>query len=127
MALEVQGTVVKVMNEVTGEGKNGPWKKREFVIETQSQYPKKICFEAWGANAETASTLRESDLVKVAFEPESREYMDKWYTGLRAYKIDRATGAAPASSAPAPAAAAFPTAPPDFSATEPTEADDLPF
>jgi hypothetical protein len=34
MALEVNGKLVKVMTQVTGEGAKGPWVKQEFVIET---------------------------------------------------------------------------------------------
>ena len=32
----------------TGEGKNGTWKKQDFVIETDGQYPKKVCLTIWG-------------------------------------------------------------------------------
>ena len=42
--MEVIGKIVKVLPLQTGEGKNGQWKKQEFVIETEGKYPKKIKF-----------------------------------------------------------------------------------
>ena len=32
----------------TGKGKNGDWKKQDFIVETGDTYPKKICISVWG-------------------------------------------------------------------------------
>ncbi len=32
----------------TGSGKNGEWKKQDFIVETGDAYPKKICISVWG-------------------------------------------------------------------------------
>jgi hypothetical protein len=48
MALEITGKVISILTEQTGSGKNGVWVKQDFVIETTEQYPKKVCFSAWG-------------------------------------------------------------------------------
>ena len=48
MALELTGTLIKILPEVTGAGKNGSWVKQEFVLETADQYPKKVCLSLWG-------------------------------------------------------------------------------
>jgi len=47
--MELSGKVIQILPKQTGEGKNGTWEKQEYVIETQGQYPKKVCFSIWGA------------------------------------------------------------------------------
>ena len=89
MALEVSGKVVKVLPKQQGEGRNGPWEKQEFVIETNDQYPKKICFSAWGEKTAEIGNLVEGETVKVSFNLESREYNQKWYTDARMWKIEK--------------------------------------
>lgn len=32
----------------TGSGKNGEWKKQDIIVETDGQYPKKVCISIWG-------------------------------------------------------------------------------
>ncbi|MEI6881122.1 MAG: DUF3127 domain-containing protein, partial [Bacteroidota bacterium] len=91
MALEIQGRIVKILALETGDGKNGtPWQKRGFVIETEDQYPKKICFNAWGDKVQQVNSLKDGDKVKVSFDVSSREYNEKWFTDLRPWKIESA-------------------------------------
>ena len=42
--MEVKGKVIQLLALQTGMGKKGPWKKQEFILETQTQYSKKVCF-----------------------------------------------------------------------------------
>jgi len=86
--MELQGKLVKVLPSVTGEGKNGAWIKQDFILETQEQYPKKICISAWGEKVEALKRLQLGDLLKVGINAESREYNERWYTELRGWKID---------------------------------------
>jgi hypothetical protein len=88
MALEITGKLFKILPEQTGSGKNGNWVKQEFVIETQEQYPKKVCCSAWGDKAATLKGLKPGDMLKVSVNLESREYNERWYTEARAWKID---------------------------------------
>ena len=88
MSLEISGKVLQLLPEQTGEGKNGTWVRRDFVIETAEQYPKKICFSGWGDKAAQVNGLQPGQTVKVSFNPESREFNTKWYTDLRAWKIE---------------------------------------
>jgi hypothetical protein len=105
MALEITGKIVKILPEQTGAGKKGTWVKQEFVIETAEQYPKKICCSAWGDKVEALKSFSMGDTIKVSFNLESREYNERWYTDVRAWKIDSADGssnaAAPRTSSPA--------------------------
>lgn len=89
--LEITGKLVKLLPQVTGQGKNGQWTKQEFVIETTTeQYPKKVCMSAWGEKADALRNVKVGDEVKVSFNIESREYNERWYTDVRAWRIERA-------------------------------------
>ncbi|GAB3883521.1 DUF3127 domain-containing protein [Spirosoma agri] len=139
MALELVGKLIKVLPEVTGQGKNGAWNKQDFVIETlDSQYPKKVCMTAWGEKANDLKQFADGDTLKATFSAESREYNDRWYTELRAFRIEIADGGEGSSAAPAPArsnpapqssrpaAQSQPAAMP-FNTTFDDESNDLPF
>ena len=84
--MEVKGKVSQLLPLTTGMGKKGPWKKQEFILETQGQYPKKICFSIWGEKVDQFN-LAVGDLVNVSVDLESREYNGRWYTEARAWKI----------------------------------------
>lgn len=106
-ALQVKSGV----SQRTGE----QWQSREYVIETQEQYPKKMCFEVFGIDKLKEFNIRNNDLIKVHFDISAREYNGKWYNSIRAWKVEHvnpdgsvvgSTAAAPAPQAQAPAPAA---------------------
>ncbi len=88
MAHELTGKVFQVLPEQTGTGRNGQWSRQDFIVETQEQYPKKVCFSAWGDKVSLLKTFKAEDIVKVSFNIESREFNGRWYTDLRVWKID---------------------------------------
>lgn len=90
--MEIEGKIIQVNPLQTGEGKNGTWKKQEFIIETQSQYPKKVCITAWGDRIDQFGLQQNVD-VKVSIDIESREYNGRWYTDVRAWKVEKAGSA----------------------------------
>ena len=85
--MDIKGRVIQLLALQTGEGKNGTWKKQDFVIETDGQYPKKVCISAWGDKI-NESALQVGNEVNISFDVESREYNGRWYTDLKAWKID---------------------------------------
>ncbi|MDR0605154.1 MAG: DUF3127 domain-containing protein [Bacteroidales bacterium] len=92
MALEIIGKVQQILAPQSGIGRNGAWSKREFIIETLEQYPRKVCMSVWGEKVDTIEQQYPvGTLVKVSINIESREYNGKWYTDVRAWKIDPAT------------------------------------
>lgn len=93
MSMEIKGKIMKVLPELTGEGKNGPWVKRMFVIETEGQYPKKVQISTFGDKLNVA-LIKEGNDVNVFFELDSREFNERWYTDVRAWKIELAGGVA---------------------------------
>lgn len=90
MNLEITGKLLTLLPETSGQGKNGTWTKRDFVIETADQYPKKVCISAWGDKADGLRNVKIGDEIKVQFNIESREYNERWYTDIRAWRIERA-------------------------------------
>jgi hypothetical protein len=88
MAHELTGKVLQVLPEQTGTGRNGQWSRQDFIVETQEQYPKKVCFSAWGDKVSQLKSFKADDTVKVSFNIESREFNGRWYTDLRVWKIE---------------------------------------
>ena len=82
--MEITGKVIKTLPLQSGEGRNGIWKKQEYVIETEGQYPKKICFSLWGDKIEQAR-IAEGEQINLSFDVESREYNGRWYTEVKAW------------------------------------------
>ncbi len=126
--MEVTGKIIVALPEMSGTSRAGNvWKKREYVLETQETYPRKIHFDFFGERADQFP-LNVGDTIKLSFDIESREYNGRWFTSIRGWKSEPATGAP--MSAPAPAVGqAFPEPPsaPAFPASEPSATDDLPF
>jgi hypothetical protein len=87
--MEIQGKITKLLGEQTGTGKNGQWRKREYIIETEDKFPKKICFNLWGERIDQFH-LKEGDRVKIFFDLESREFNGRWYTDVKAWKVESA-------------------------------------
>ncbi len=131
LTMEITGKLIHVLAQQTGEGKNGTWKKQDFVIETDGQYPKKVCLTVWGDKF-NENHLTEGNELLVSFDAESREYNGRWFTDLKAWKIELATGESAATPAPAAYKAATPPAAPqavapEFAVAAEGDKDDLPF
>ncbi|SMO78925.1 DUF3127 domain-containing protein [Fodinibius sediminis] len=92
MDLQIKGTVKKILEEQSGTGKNGPWRKRDFILETGGQYPKKVCITQWGDQIDQANVEEGEELV-AHIDIQSREYKGNWYTDVKAWKIEKGAGA----------------------------------
>ena len=53
--MDISGKIIQLLPAQTGSGKNGQWKKQEFVLETGDTYPKKVCIAVWGDKIDLAS------------------------------------------------------------------------
>ena len=143
--MDIVGKIIQVLPLQEGVSKTGnPWKVQSYVLETQEQYPRKVCFEIFGEERIKNNPCNIDDLVTVSFDIESREFNGRWYTSIRAWRVQQGdqTAAQPAAQAtpqsPAPAAAhAAPQAAPAqpapaantqvFDASADDESGDLPF
>lgn len=117
--MQLTAKLIQLLPIQTGQGKNGPWKKQDIIVETTaSQYPKKVCISIWGDKVD-GSLLREGAMLTISFDVESREYNGRWYTDVKAWKVESAGGSS-SSGTPVPE-------PPPFNDIPPAGSDDLPF
>lgn len=86
--MEISGKIIQILELVSGQGKNGTWKKQNVILETEGQYPKKVCLTLWGDNIDKWA-LQENDLVKASLDIESREYNGRWYTDVKVWKLEK--------------------------------------
>lgn len=87
--MNVQGTIVSILPDQTGVSKAGKeWSKKEFVIETDDQFPKNIAFTLFGDKIGLLNGKKQGDKVDVHFNLESREFNGKWFHNINAWKID---------------------------------------
>ena len=98
--MEIKGKVIAILPIATGQGKNGEWKSQDFVIETSGTYPKKVCINLYGDKISLIPNIDE--IVNVSVELESREYNGRWFTSVRAWKIDKEQLQPQAQQAPTP-------------------------
>ncbi len=110
--MEVVGKIIQVLPEQSGVGKNGnPWKVQPYVLETLDQYPRKVHFEVFGEERIKQNPCDLDQLVTVSFDIESREFNGRWYTSIRAWRIQQGD-TTQAAAQPATAPIAAPTAAP---------------
>jgi hypothetical protein len=85
--MQLTAKLLTVLPLQTGSGKNGDWKKQDFIVETGEMYPKKICISVWGDKI-NPTVLVVGNELNIDFDIESREYNGRWYTDLKAWKIE---------------------------------------
>lgn len=128
MSLEVTGKLIAKLAQQTGQGRNGAWVRQDFIIETQEQYPKKICLSAWGDKVRDFDSFNMGEMLKASINIESREFNGRWYTDIRPWRVERLAPNGSGSDAPnaiPPTADNFPPVPPIEMASD--ESSDLPF
>lgn len=124
--MEITGKIILALPEQSGVSKAGnSWKKKEYVLETQETYPKKVHFDLFGDKADKYP-LSVGQTVRLSFDIESREYNGRWFTSIRGWQAEPVDAAAPAAAPFEPAATpgAVPP-PPAMQPSDPNE--DLPF
>ena len=108
MALELEGRIARKLPVQQGTSARGAWAKQEFIFEYQEgNFPTSLCMNVWGADkVKELERFQVGDKVKVSLNLSSREYNGRWYTDVRAWKIEPigtpANVQAPAPSAPMP-------------------------
>lgn len=117
--MQLTAKLVQVLPLQTGAGKNGQWKKQDIIVETEGQYPKKVCVSIWGDKI-NEQVLKTGAMLNISFDVESREYNGRWYTDVKAWRVEPA-GATAAADGNAPIDQ------PHFEEGAMEEKDDLPF
>ena len=93
MAMELEGRIVRKLNVQSGTSARGAWAKQEFIFEYQEgNYPSQVCMNVWGEDkVKDLDKYQVGDKVKVSFNLSSREFNGRWYTDVRAWRIEPAS------------------------------------
>ncbi len=107
--MEIEGKIILDIPMVEGVSKAGnSWRKKEWVLETFGQYPKKVMFNVFGDRVSMLN-FQLGHNYAVSVDIESREFNGRWYTDVRAYAARELTEAAPGGpEMPTPPPTAFP-------------------
>ena len=126
--MEFEGVVYKILPPTSGTSARGEWKRQDVVFELPQEFSRKICVTFFNKDSEVAQ-LHEGMACTVSVNVESREFNGRWYTDVKAWRVQPKV----AESAPAaPSAPAMPDMPPfaeepAFVSGGAAEVDDLPF
>lgn len=122
--MEIKGKVILALPEISGTSASSgkAWKKREYVLETHDNFPKKVHFDFFGDRADQYP-LNPGDEITLSFDIESREYQGRWYTSIRGWKAEKEGSAFNQQATTIPPMDNVPPPPPAPS----NENDDLPF
>ena len=115
--MQLTAKLIQLLPLQSGTGKNGQWKKQDIIVETDATYPKKICISIWGDKIDDGQ-LQPGNQLRIDFDVESREYNGRWYTDVKAWKIEVAGS---------PAAAAGEKGTGNLGPENTSNDDDLPF
>ena len=130
--MDITGRIIAVLPERSGvsQRSGSEWKVATYVLETQEQYPKKVCFEVFGTDRIQQFNIQAGEMMTVSFDIDAHEYNGRWFNQIRAFRVDRniqapvpgvapmpegaplPPPAAPFNAAPAPAVAPAPEAAP---------------
>ena len=94
MSFEIEGKLHKVYDT---EQKTESFRTREFVIETmQGQYAQFVKFQLTQDRCEVVDPYEPGQQIKVYFDLRGRQWQDKYFTNLNAWRIEAAGSAQPA-------------------------------
>ncbi|AKP51118.1 DUF3127 domain-containing protein [Cyclobacterium amurskyense] len=120
--MEISGKIIQALEEQSGNGRNGTWKKRDYILETPGQYPKKVCLTVWGDKIDQFN-IQQGQEITASIEVESREFNGRWYTDVKIWRVNN-SGTANAT----PTAAAQKNDMPDVTTfNDDSDGDVLPF
>jgi len=125
--MEISGKLVEKLPQQTGQGRNGQWVKQEFILETQEQYPRKVCIALWGDKARDIDSIAIGESLKASINVESREFNGKWYTDVKAWRIEKLGAAGQSGGDAPPTMPSLDELPPDIPQLDDDATNDLPF
>ena len=102
--MEFEGVVYKIMPVTRGTSARGEWQRQDVVAK-----------------------LREGETFLVSVNIESREYNGRWYTDIRAWRVQPKQQQPPVPMTDAPLPSDIPAEGGSFGGGAAAEVDDLPF
>lgn len=126
--MEFTGKIIAILNPKGGVSSRtgNEWKVQEFVIEDHGQYPRKMCFEVFGADKIALFNIQMGEELTVSFDIDASPWQNRWFNRIRAWKVERVNNMNTTSQTPpVPSITSAPVPAPDF--LEGENNDDLPF
>ena len=85
--MDFEGKVMEILPAVTGQSARGTWERQTVVFEQPNkQYGKELAVTFMNKGQEVAN-LRVGESYLVSFDIESRNYQGRWYTDVRAWRV----------------------------------------
>lgn len=122
--MEFEGKVVQILAPTSGTSARGPWQRQDVLFEMVQEFSRKLCVTFFNKPDDVAK-LKVGESYMVSVNVESREYNGKWYTDVRAWRLQskqQAPQAAPTMPDMPPLATEEP-----YTTASSAEVDDLPF
>lgn len=90
--MQIEGKIIQFLGEQSGTSKAGnPWKKKEWLLETFGNYPRKVKFHIFGDRADSI-VLEPGKDYSLSFDIESREFNGRWYTDISVFRAEPYAG-----------------------------------
>lgn len=91
--MEFEGKIIAIlpMRKGVSQQSGSEWASQEYVIQENKNedYPRKMCFEVFGADRIARFLIAKGEILKVSFDIDAREYQGRWYNTIRAWKVER--------------------------------------
>ena len=97
--MEFEGKVIQILTKTEGTSARGPWQRQDVLFEMVQEFSRKLCVTFFNKPDDVAK-LRVGESYTVSVNVESREYNGRWYTDVRAWRIQPKQAAAPEASMP---------------------------
>lgn len=93
--MEFEAKVIQELPVQEGVSKTSgkPWKKREWVVETFGNYPRKVKIQAFGDRADQMN-IEVGNSYRLSVDLESREFNGRWYTDVSVFRTEPVQGGA---------------------------------
>lgn len=124
-AIYIEGKIFAILPETKGMSAKGEWVSQDFVLKTEEDYPKNICFTIFGADKIKEANIRVGDVVSIGVNIESREFKGRWYTSIKAWSVKKKSEARQQQSEPTPPPSSKPKQ--NYASTSQDDIDTLPF
>ncbi len=89
--MEIEGKIIAVIPAREGvSARTGTaWKTQDYVIETHDQYPRRCCFNVFGADKIQLFNIQVGEELRISFDIDAHEYQGRWFNSIRAWKVER--------------------------------------
>lgn len=88
--MQVTGKIIAVLPYRQGVSNNGEWMSQDYVIEyADGNFNRKVCFTIFGKDRIEKANVTVGDMVTVYFDIDAHQYAGKWFTDIRAWKVER--------------------------------------